>query len=734
MVTKVVVGVAGGGKTSYLMDIVEQELRGGLKASQIGFASFSRAAIAEAAQRASRITGEDVSHLTKNCWFKTLHAAALRCLGLDTRCILDHDSEDGKKFLNEAVGCERGGDPGTLGNKVDLILSKWDYSRSRLNRLNPDPSGQDDKYPRLPDGQRHTGHTKTYGNIMSSGVTVRAFSSDFGSESVSSRLYPYRDNSKKHIDQDAISKCVSPVFLLKSLYRTQGKVETVTPKALCPEWGAKQKSQCFHSKRGTAWEWTDDEARVITAYERSKSMYGRLDFCDILMRYAGVTVQEDLTFSVGYGNGVVPEELEVFIFDEMQDASDLLGLVAQRLSEGVRDTHWAGDAYQAVYGFSGGSGAVFAAKEDVAKQEGNRILLNRSWRNPPQILEWGEEILREDKDYDERKPISEVVDGSVGLMDSEDFMKCLPKLAGSDTMILARTWFALAKVKAKLDEFQIPWMSCQEKQSSRWSCPAKIAYTLTMKDLMAGEKISEQDWRRVCDTIPQKFHGVEMFTRGTKAKWKKLECSGMLVRRLNELEEWGATTNFIDFVQQGRWRVDMPLLLDLAIDRYGIKEVREPSIRIGTVHSVKGMEARNVFCLAGSTGRIERDGDPAEELCLKYVAVTRAAKHYRLVVDAADLARGKSLFWAAPRGVKGYLKGFDDAGSRHSDADCQMVQDEWDMGGQIPRGDLRDDRDAGPHPLREGQIRSPGSQKTGKTAEKDPGVPAERNQEDWWDL
>ena len=178
----------------------------------------------------------------------------------------------------------------------------------------------------------------------------------------------------------------------------------------------------------------------------------------------------------------------------------------------------------------------------------------------------------------------------------------------------------------------------------------------------------------------------------------------------------------------------MPLLLDLAIDRYGVNEVREPSIRIGTVHSVKGMEARNVFCLAGSTGRIERDGDPAEELCLKYVAVTRAAKHYRLVVDAADLARGKSLFWAAPRGVKGYLKGFDDAGSRHSDADCQMVQDEWDMDREISRRDLRDDRDAGPDIVREGQIPGTGSQEARKAAKKDPGVPAERNQEEWWDL
>ena len=56
---KVVIGVAGAGKTSYAMGEIERLLHEGVKWNQIGFLSFSRAACREAAERASRVVGED---------------------------------------------------------------------------------------------------------------------------------------------------------------------------------------------------------------------------------------------------------------------------------------------------------------------------------------------------------------------------------------------------------------------------------------------------------------------------------------------------------------------------------------------------------------------------------------------------------------------------------------------------------------------------------------------------
>ena len=181
------------------------------------------------------------------------------------------------------------------------------------------------------------------------------------------------------------------------------------------------------------------------------------------------------------------------------------------------------------------------SREMQAKDEGKRVLLNRSWRNRPSVIEWGESVLREDSAYEERKPWTERTGGSVGMMEKSAFLDGLGKIGVMDSMIIAMTWFALDQVKARLDQLCIPWKSCQEKHRSRWESPVKIAFVITMRDLKAGGRISEQDWRRITEELTQKWEGVELFERGIKAKWKKMECSGENVKTLDELSEWGAT-------------------------------------------------------------------------------------------------------------------------------------------------------------------------------------------------
>ena len=93
--THVVVGVAGAGKTAMAMDLMEQPLREGLKFWEVGFLSFSRAACAEAVSRAAAITGEPEDRLTGTGFYKTIHAAVVRSMAVDTKSILDPDSKSG---------------------------------------------------------------------------------------------------------------------------------------------------------------------------------------------------------------------------------------------------------------------------------------------------------------------------------------------------------------------------------------------------------------------------------------------------------------------------------------------------------------------------------------------------------------------------------------------------------------------------------------------------------------
>lgn len=737
---KVIVGVAGGGKTSYAMSILERELRNGLRFDQIGFSSFSRAACREAAERAGRLLHEDPDRLQKTGWMKTIHAASLRALGVDPKSLIDHDTVEGKKFLKEACGSDRCGEPGTQAGKLDEALSAWDEARARLTLLKPD---DDDLMDQL-SGQDTISDPRTHGTHSDTLRTHKIASVSAPQVDVNSRFTHARTDKNPlcSIGKDFSSshtrfhlKNSETDFVCPSVFSEYNPIEHRelrrghNPQVMCPSVSNLSVQWAIRSlldKIGKG-------KTLIQKYERHKRLYGRIDYTDILMMYAGIQIQDDLTFVQGYPMGSVPEEVQVWMFDEYQDCSPLLAKAAQRISEFAADVYLLGDGYQAIYGFSGASTAVFRDEEMKAKESGNRIVLNRTWRNTDSVIEWGESVLQEDSQYESRNPFGEAGDGSAGLMDRQEFDLLLPSLAGTDSLIISRAWFSLDSVKKLLDDLAIPWRSCQEDKSSRWQCPAKIAFTLVMRELSNGVKISEQDWRRVTVELPAKWNNQEMFVRGTKSKWKKMECGSSPNRSLMELADWGATDLFVEFVRQGKWRKDMPLLLDRAIDLYGVAEVRNPSIRLGSVHSVKGLEARNVFCLADSTLRVATEGDESEERCLKYVAITRSSMHYRLVVNRLDISRGKPLFWAAPAGESKYVA-FDDPGIARAKESDSMVQGEGDQSQEIPSGSLQFDRDCGSDTLRSGKVCRDRDEGRREGANADATSESEGYQEEWWDL
>ena len=80
-----------------------------------------------------------------------------------------------------------------------------------------------------------------------------------------------------------------------------------------------------------------------------------------------------------------------------------------------------------------------------------------------------------------------------------------------------------------------------------------------------------------------------------------IECSQELQKTLDQLTDWGAGDGLAGWIRSGGWRTDMYLQIDVAAERWGMDVVRNPRIRVGTVHSVKGMESRVVLCLASST-------------------------------------------------------------------------------------------------------------------------------------
>jgi len=78
-------GPPGTGKTTRLIEIVQQELDSGTRPESIAFVSFSRKAAEEARERAAAKLNMDVNQMV---WFRTLHSFAFQMLGLQVKQVL----------------------------------------------------------------------------------------------------------------------------------------------------------------------------------------------------------------------------------------------------------------------------------------------------------------------------------------------------------------------------------------------------------------------------------------------------------------------------------------------------------------------------------------------------------------------------------------------------------------------------------------------------------------------
>ena len=78
---KKIFGPPGSGKTTFLLNTVEQELERGVSPNLIGYFAFTRRAALEAKERAAKkFINLDVEK--DFLWFRTLHSLAYSCLGV----------------------------------------------------------------------------------------------------------------------------------------------------------------------------------------------------------------------------------------------------------------------------------------------------------------------------------------------------------------------------------------------------------------------------------------------------------------------------------------------------------------------------------------------------------------------------------------------------------------------------------------------------------------------------
>jgi superfamily I DNA/RNA helicase len=371
----------------------------------------------------------------------------------------------------------------------------------------------------------------------------------------------------------------------------------------------------------------------IEAYETAKRLDGRVDFTDLLCRFVGVKNVPSIGPESVAPEGMVPDAVVGWIFDEAQDASKLLDMACRRLVTG-ESCRWAwlvGDPYQVLYSWAGASSDYFMAW-DVGK---NQKVMPKSYRCAPPILALGERCLqRLGEDYWDRGIAPADHEGSVIESDNyeDDLADIDPR---EETLVVARTNRAVGKIAAILDDVGVPFRRVKAKQGA-YNRDLGMA---GLWKLQHGQPATREEWTQAIDILPSKtIDGRTWLVRGAKSKWNQGLNERFDLLFPEFLPDVGATEHLRGAIASGEWSglPDGGTKWYASAKRYGVEVVATPKVRIGTVHSVKGQEADKVIVLTSQNRRIaeSENDDPArfaEERRIEYVAVTRARR--KLIVD-----------------------------------------------------------------------------------------------------
>lgn len=282
-----------------------------------------------------------------------------------------------------------------------------------------------------------------------------------------------------------------------------------------------------------------------------------------------------------------------------------------------------------IFGFAGSSAECFlgwpAEKERT---------MPKSYRCPAPILALGERCLRRmRRGYFDRHVAPADHEGRI--YDTETEVPLAAARPDEEWLFIARTNYEAGRLYASLNAAGKParWVKQQDGVTVRGQGLAAL-YALEK-----GKPVKGVEWGRAIELLPSVNKSKEpMLQRGVKTGWAKKHADEWDWVWPNELEKVGATAPLIDRIRSGKWcgLVDRGEEWRRHAERWGAEQASNSRIRVGTIHSVKGMEADNVALLTTISRRVEQGREDCqyqhdEECRIAYVGVTRARRNLYVV-------------------------------------------------------------------------------------------------------
>jgi superfamily I DNA/RNA helicase len=390
--------------------------------------------------------------------------------------------------------------------------------------------------------------------------------------------------------------------------------------------------------------WTSAQQTFIKRWTEFKRDTMSVDFTDLIEM--GIS---DLSYA--------PGQPRVLYVDEAQDFTPLQLQLCRRWAQEMDFIVLVGDDDQAIYSFTGASPDAFLNPPLDSKY---KEILSQSWRVPQKVLMAASNIIRQIKhrepknykprfDMETRKPVKGIVTISEATYKTPELM--LPTIMhdlkkGESVMLLGSCSYHLNYVKAMLRKKALPFGNLYRKRRPDWN-PLNNKSTRMVMSFM-GNGIDAPYWN-----IPQLLEWVAELKvddqTGLKRKIGKKII--LLLRDAVQNEEEGTHTSRYVLTQilgpsatekalsrNVDWfkshlkkpyanSVDYPIKVYKEHGKEAIEDI--PKITIGTIHSVKGGEADNVYLFPDISGIATKEYYRSTEgrdsiLRVFYVGMTRA--------------------------------------------------------------------------------------------------------------
>lgn len=367
----------------------------------------------------------------------------------------------------------------------------------------------------------------------------------------------------------------------------------------------------------------DTFKNFVIEYKKYQKQLGKFDYDSMLYE--------------GYKEGVKIAG-SILILDEAQDLSPLMTAILDQNINNFDQVVILGDDDQTIYTALNG-----AMAEYLLGKEGEKIILNKSWRLPKKVLQLAMQYIRQnrnrvDKEIEPREEEG-VLRFSAGI--PVDLLMYEPEVP---TFILARHRKRVAKIIRLLEMKEIPYRILGEKKdlklnTKKGSVISALKFYSMVKNRALDERVSVVMLANFLDMIGERLT-YEIFGEPKET----ITGNYVLDKTLGQLiQDYPKLANIVKIPIAWLFAENTKDISIRFINKWTrrmskLSQWERPNLVVGTIHQAKGLEADRVILDLSMNKKSYSDMSTEYERRVWFVGTTRARKELILARPASPSA------------------------------------------------------------------------------------------------